>query len=351
LILSYTIPIVLEQSIAPVATKYSLGAKFSVSNDLFESIHPSYESVNFDGYFRRGDNLYGTVSWRDEDDQADRTEEKRDNNYKLEIEKLYVCSTYNDLVPLYDPEGSIYGLGAQHGCTRPDKTVRHRILLLDQTAGAPNGADLAHPLVNKAKFEARFFGEMLASSANNRNFSKYIHSAIMDGFKFNVDALFEIENLTQVEKSQLEQKKDSVWYVQTVYSIRPVHKRHLLGDVYNNGTNIQIVRLSAASRRPTSPVTLFNSRHKSKHDEDLSSQRIGGGRGAAASTTFVKVVMPLVLLVIILVIFVTMSIVYIYSHHFSGKAKQRDECLTVQKMKRRFKKKRTQIQGKMIAHK
>jgi hypothetical protein len=341
----------LEQSIAPVAAKYSLGAKFSVSNNLFESMHLSYESVNFDGYFRSGDNLYGTVKWRDdenedEDSTSSLNKRRRNNNYKLEIEKLYICSTYNDLAPVYDPDGSIYGKGPQFGCIRPDKSMRHRILLLDQTSGASSQDLFNHPLINRSKFEAKFFSEMLASSANNRNFSRYLNSAIIDGFKFNVDALFEIENLTQVDKSQ-QQKKDSVWYIQAVYNIRPLHKRHLLGDVYNNGTNIQIVRLSV-NRRVSSSVTLFNSRHKSKQqssDDQTSLQKIGH-----KSSTFVKLVMPLVLLILILVIFISMSIIYIYNHHFSGKksAQQRTECLTLKKMKRQFRKKRTQIKGKQF---
>jgi hypothetical protein len=357
---SYTIPITLEQSIAPVALKYSLGTKFSVSNSLFESINPSFDSPNYDGYFRRGDNLYGTVSWQPELDttnteKSSSTKTRRNNNnnnlnYKLDIEKLYVCSTHNDLVPVYDPDGSAHGKGAQHGCTRPDKSIKHRILLLDRSSPSSSGPSddvMDHPLIGKVKFEAKHFGEMFTSSANNRNFSKYLAATIVDGFKFNVDALFDIDNYTSTaESSSLSStaKKDSVWFVQAVYSIRPVlKKRHLLlSDVYNNGTNIQIVRLS---RRPSTAVTtLLNSRFKSKLDQSAKSAL--NRHNTKSTSTFVKLVMPLILAIIILVIFVTISIIYIYhsslKSHRAAKSmgKPPVECFNARSLGRKFKRKR-----------
>ncbi len=297
----------LEQSIIPVPEKYSLGTKFTLSNNLFESISTTYESYNFDGYFRRGDSLYGTILWDGYEDQK--------RNYKLEIEKLYACTTHNDIVPIYDPDGSIYNKGAQFGCTRPDKSIKNRILILDRSLMQEK---------KDSKLSAKYFSEMFSSSMNNQNFSKYLtqqqNSVIIDGFKFNVDYLFDIEKNKQnlSSSSSLNNKKDIVWFVQAVYSIRPFYSivsagqknQDLLNlkDVYNNGTNIQIVRLTTNKK---GSIALLNSRIQSKFNQK---DRNIGQNYSSGDSKFMKLVMPVILCIVILVLFISISIIYLYNH-------------------------------------
>ena len=52
--------------------------------------------------------------------------------YKLQLEKVYLCTGSNGFVPTFDPSGEIYGQGPQYGCIRPMKSISHRFLILDR---------------------------------------------------------------------------------------------------------------------------------------------------------------------------------------------------------------------------
>lgn len=254
--------------------------------------------------------------------------------YKLEIEKLYVCSTHNDMVPIYDPDGTIFNKGPQYGCTRPDKFIKNRILILDRASPSGGGEILQNPLTQakKSKLDAKFFADMFTSSSSSSksDFTKYMQqqNSIIDGFKFNVDYLFEIENMTRKpnEIKQSTTRKDSVWYLQAVYSIRPYlsignrparDAASLLNQVYNNGTNIQIVKLS--NQRRSSSVTLFNSKFKSKMIEEQQQQSGSNhkkSRVVMGNSTFTRL-MPLILLIIILVIIITITFIYLYHNYYN----------------------------------
>ena len=50
--------------------------------------------------------------------------------YKLEIQRLYVCSGKQGYTPVYEPTTRNTQLEPQFGCMQPSKNLRHRFLLL-----------------------------------------------------------------------------------------------------------------------------------------------------------------------------------------------------------------------------
>jgi extracelluar matrix protein FRAS1 len=50
--------------------------------------------------------------------------------YKLEIQRLYVCSGKNGYTPAYEPANRVPQAEPQYGCMQPSKNLRHRFLLL-----------------------------------------------------------------------------------------------------------------------------------------------------------------------------------------------------------------------------
>lgn len=50
--------------------------------------------------------------------------------YKLQLEKVYLCTGKDGHVPFFDPTGTVYNEGPQYGCIQPNKHLKHRFLLL-----------------------------------------------------------------------------------------------------------------------------------------------------------------------------------------------------------------------------
>lgn len=50
--------------------------------------------------------------------------------YKLQLEKVYLCTGKDGYVPFFDPTGTVYNEGPQYGCIQPNKHLKHRFLLL-----------------------------------------------------------------------------------------------------------------------------------------------------------------------------------------------------------------------------
>lgn len=232
--------------------------------------------------------------------------------YKLELDKVYLCSTYNaDFVPVYDPDGTVYNKGTQYGCLRAHKSLKHRLLILDRNLNA-NGNDPA-VLRNKSKLDAFFLKDLLAQS----NYSKYLSSEklnkhlIIDGFKFNTSGLFDDEFVNDA--------KEMVWYVQVVFYIRPQH-RQAVSQIYNNGTNVQLIRLTTNSRKSLGGSTLLSSRIKANKNSNKPHNKLNSLLGKdefstsssssrAGTTAFVKVVIPLIIAFIFLT-FAAITIIY-----------------------------------------
>ncbi len=199
----------MDQTMRPIALKYTLDTTFTLSNSpgtptglkQAQQAHPT-----FDGYFRQGDLLYGKVTWNGQDTQH------RRQSYKLELDKVYACQSHSkQFIPFFDPDT------AQYGCSKPHKSLRHRLLVLD----------------------------------NNQNHHAHQHNPTQtsDTFQLNVDTLFQLANLT----SQAANIEDEPWFIHVTYVISlrndsSVHKRsanvYSLNNVYNNGTNMQLLKLT-----------------------------------------------------------------------------------------------------------
>lgn len=71
-----------------------------------------------------GQTLYGRVLWN--------PEQNLNAAYKLQLEKVYLCTGRDGYVPFFDPTGTLYNEGPQYGCIQPNKHLKHRFLLLVQ---------------------------------------------------------------------------------------------------------------------------------------------------------------------------------------------------------------------------
>lgn len=71
-----------------------------------------------------GQTLYGRVLWN--------PEQNLNAAYKLQLEKVYLCTGKDGYVPFFDPTGTLYNEGPQYGCIQPNKHLKHRFLLLVQ---------------------------------------------------------------------------------------------------------------------------------------------------------------------------------------------------------------------------
>lgn len=69
-----------------------------------------------------GQTLYGRVLWN--------PEQNLNAAYKLQLEKVYLCTGRDGYVPFFDPTGTLYNEGPQYGCIQPNKHLKHRFLLL-----------------------------------------------------------------------------------------------------------------------------------------------------------------------------------------------------------------------------
>lgn len=304
IILSYTIPIIVEQSIMPVTPKYSLGSKLTVTaSQSSPQSSPSHQTSSFDGYFRRNEQpvAYGLLSWSN----LDTTSNSR-SDYNLTLTKVYVCSSTpgSDYTPLYDPDGTLYSRGSQFGCERDHPSLRYRILLLDRHP-SENISQQQQPTINSTSlFGAEFVD------------TKHLHGSISDGFKFNTSALFDLSG------SATSGLVDSTWYVHVFFVIRPsnangqVNNNNNNKNVFNNGTNMQIIRLTTSS--PRSPLTSAGGAAASgaglgHYRQNVRGGKFKNGRGPKESARkgdeesrdyyyFMQVIMPIIVCLTALVL-------------------------------------------------
>jgi hypothetical protein len=66
--------------------------------------------------------LYGRVLWN--------PEQNLNSAYKLQLEKVYLCTGRDGYVPFFDPTGTLYNEGPQYGCIQTNKHLKHRFLIL-----------------------------------------------------------------------------------------------------------------------------------------------------------------------------------------------------------------------------
>ncbi|XP_076999177.1 extracellular matrix organizing protein FRAS1 isoform X1 [Tamandua tetradactyla] len=190
----FLIPIAFQQTNRPVPVVYSLNTEFQLcNNEKVFLMDPnlsdmSLAEMDYKGAFSKGQILYGRVLWN--------PEQNLNSAYKLQLEKVYLCTGRDGYVPFFDPTGTIYNEGPQYGCIQPNKHLKHRFLLLDR--GQPEVTD---KYFHDVPFEAHFASEL-------PDFHVVSSMPGVDGFTLKVDALYKVEAGHQ-------------WYLQVIYIIGP----------------------------------------------------------------------------------------------------------------------------------
>uniref|UniRef100_A0A4W3I1G5 Fraser extracellular matrix complex subunit 1 n=1 Tax=Callorhinchus milii TaxID=7868 RepID=A0A4W3I1G5_CALMI len=190
----FLVPIAFQQTNRPVPVVYSLNTEFHLcNNDKVFMMDPSetemsLAEMDYKGAFSMGQTLYGRVLWN--------PEQNLNSAYRLQLEKVYLCTGKDGYVPFFDPTGTIYNEGPQYGCIQPNKHLKHRFLLLDR-----NQPEVTDQYFHDVPFDANF-----ASDAPE--FHVMRHMPGVDGFTMKVDALYKVEAGHQ-------------WYLQVIYIIGP----------------------------------------------------------------------------------------------------------------------------------
>ncbi|XP_076007225.1 extracellular matrix organizing protein FRAS1 [Genypterus blacodes] len=255
----FLVPIAFQQTNRPVPVVYSLNTEFQLcNNEKVFMMDPatadiSMAEMDYKGAFSMGQTMYGRVLWN--------PEQNLNAAYKLQLEKVYLCTGRDGYVPFFDPTGTLYNEGPQYGCIQPNKHLKHRFLLLDRKQ-----PDVCDNYFHDVPFEANF-------ASDTPELQSMSAMPGVDGFTMKVDALYKVEAGHQ-------------WYLQVIYVIGPESrsspriqrsvtyqlgrsKRDLVdhsgrltldesliydneGDQMKNGTNMKSLRLEAG------PSATFN---------------------------------------------------------------------------------------------
>ncbi|XP_023676521.2 extracellular matrix organizing protein FRAS1 isoform X1 [Paramormyrops kingsleyae] len=190
----FLVPIAFQQTNRPVPVVYSLNTEFQLcNNEKIFMMDPAKSDVSmaemdYKGAFSMGQTLYGRVLWN--------PEQNLNAAYKLQLEKVYLCTGRDGYVPYFDPTGTLYNEGPQYGCIQPNKHLKHRFLLLDRKQ-----PEVCDRYFHDVPFEASFASDI----------SELHPMTLMpgvDGFTVKVDALYKVEAGHQ-------------WYLQVIYVIGP----------------------------------------------------------------------------------------------------------------------------------
>ncbi|XP_074849859.1 extracellular matrix organizing protein FRAS1 isoform X2 [Carettochelys insculpta] len=190
----FLIPIAFQQTNRPVPVVYSLNTEFQLCNNekvfLMDPTNSemSLAEMDYKGAFSKGQILYGRVLWN--------PEQNLNAAYKLQLEKVYLCTGKDGYVPFFDPTGTIYDEGPQYGCIQPNRHLKHRFLLLDR-----NQPEVTDKYFHDVPFDAHFASEL-------PDFHLVSSMPGVDGFTMKVDALYKVEAGHQ-------------WYLQVIYIIGP----------------------------------------------------------------------------------------------------------------------------------
>ncbi|XP_057287145.1 extracellular matrix organizing protein FRAS1 [Pezoporus wallicus] len=190
----FLIPIAFQQTNRPVPVVYSLNTEFQLCNNekvfLMDptKFEMSLAEMDYKGAFSKGQILYGRVLWH--------PEQNLNAAYKLQLEKVYLCTGKDGYVPFFDPTGTVYNEGPQYGCIQPNKHLKHRFLLLDR-----NQPEVTDKYFHDVPFDAHFVSEL-------SEFHSISSMPGVDGFTLKVDALYKVEAGHQ-------------WYLQVIYVIGP----------------------------------------------------------------------------------------------------------------------------------
>nr|CAB3247083.1 extracellular matrix protein FRAS1 [Phallusia mammillata] len=192
----FEIHIEFQQANRPVPVVYTLETQFQLCNNekVFMMDPQTYDNnmkeLDYTGTYSKGQTIFGRVFWTPDQDLK--------NAYRLQLEKVYLCTGKDGYIPYFDPSGEIYEKGPQYGCIEPNKNLQHRFLLLDRSNRV--GEDR---LFHDVPFGAYF-------ASDRPDFASMRDVPGVDGFLINVDALYKVEAGHQ-------------WYIQVVYVISPDH--------------------------------------------------------------------------------------------------------------------------------
>ncbi|KAG8515151.1 Extracellular matrix protein FRAS1, partial [Galemys pyrenaicus] len=185
----FLIPIAFQQTNRPVPVVYSLNTEFQLcNNEKVFLMDPNTSDMSLAEMDYKGQILYGRVLWN--------PEQNLNSAYKLQLEKVYLCTGKDGHVPFFDPTGTIYNEGPQYGCIQPNKHLKHRFLLLDRSQ-----PEVTDKYFHDVPFEAHFASEL-------PDFHMVSSMPGVDGFTLKVDALYKVEAGHQ-------------WYLQVIYIIGP----------------------------------------------------------------------------------------------------------------------------------
>ncbi|XP_034027090.1 extracellular matrix protein FRAS1 [Thalassophryne amazonica] len=190
----FLVPITFQQTNRPVPVVYSLNTEFQLcNNEKVFMMDPatadiSMAEMDYKGAFSMGQTLYGRVLWN--------PDQNLHAAYKLQLEKVYLCTGRDGYVPFFDPTGTLYNEGPQYGCIQPNKHLKHRFLLLDRKQ-----PDVCDRYFHDVPFEAHFASDI-------PELQPVTTMPGVDGFTMKVDALYKVEAGHQ-------------WYLQVIYVISP----------------------------------------------------------------------------------------------------------------------------------
>uniref|UniRef100_A0A8B9KBI5 Fraser extracellular matrix complex subunit 1 n=1 Tax=Astyanax mexicanus TaxID=7994 RepID=A0A8B9KBI5_ASTMX len=190
----FLVPIAFQQTNRPVPVVYSLNTEFQLcNNEKVFMMDPatadmSMAEMDYKGAFSMGQTLYGRVLWN--------PDQNLNSAYKLQLEKVYLCTGRDGYVPFFDPTGTLYNEGPQYGCIQPNKHLKHRFLLLDRKQ-----PDVCDHYFHDVPFEASFASDI-------PDLQSMTSMPGVDGFTMKVDALYKVEAGHQ-------------WYLQVIYVIGP----------------------------------------------------------------------------------------------------------------------------------
>ncbi|KAJ8339232.1 hypothetical protein SKAU_G00360180 [Synaphobranchus kaupii] len=190
----FLVPIAFQQTHRPVPVVYSLNTEFQLCNNekafLMDPVlaHMSMAEMDYKGTFSVGKTVYGRVLWN--------PEQNLNTAYKLQLEKVFLCTGRDGYVPFFDPTGTLYNEGPQYGCIQPNRNLRYRFLLLDRKQ-----PEVCDRYFHDVPFEAGF-------ASDNADLQPMTLMPGVDGFTMKVDALYKVEAGHQ-------------WYLQVIYVIGP----------------------------------------------------------------------------------------------------------------------------------